>query len=81
MQKIARVFRFVVATAMVPWFAVQPSFAWGADGHRMVSRIAAAHLPKDVPAFLRNGNALDMMEYMAPEPDRWRNKAVPELGD
>lgn len=73
--------RFVVATAMVPWFAVQPSFAWGADGHRMINRIAAANLPKEVPAFLRNGNALDMMEYMGPEPDRWRNKAVPELGD
>ncbi|HEY8996755.1 MAG TPA: S1/P1 nuclease [Edaphobacter sp.] len=73
--------RFVVATAMVPWFAVQPSFAWGADGHKMINRIAAANLPKDVPAFLRNGNALDMMEYMGPEPDRWRNKAVPELGD
>jgi len=81
MPKIARVLRFVVATAMVPWFAVQPSFAWGADGHRMINRIAAANLPKDVPAFLRNGNALDMMEYMGPEPDRWRNKAVPELGD
>jgi hypothetical protein len=81
MQRFGRVIRFVVATAMVPWFAVQPSFAWGADGHRMINRIAAASLPKDVPAFLRNGNALDMMEYMGPEPDRWRNRAVPELGD
>lgn len=81
MQKFGRVIRFVVASAMVPWFAVQPSFAWGADGHKMINRIAAASLPKDVPAFLRNGNALDMMEYMGPEPDRWRNKAVPELGD
>jgi len=34
-----------------------------------------------VPAFLRNGNALDTIEYLAPEPDRWRNKAVPELAD
>ena len=81
MSKISRVIRFVVASAMVPWFAVQPSFAWGADGHRMINRLAAANLPKDVPAFLRNGGALDMMEYIAPEPDRWRNAAVPELGD
>lgn len=81
MQKFGRVIRFVVASAMVPWFAVQPSFAWGADGHKMINRLAAANLPKDVPAFLRNGNALDIMEYMGPEPDRWRNKAVPELGD
>ena len=81
MQKFGRVIRFVVASAMVPWFAVQPSFAWGADGHRMINRLAAASLPKDVPAFLRNGNALDTVEYLAPEPDRWRNKAVPELAD
>jgi hypothetical protein len=81
MQKIARVIRFIVASAMVPWFAVQPSFAWGADGHKMINRLAVANLPKDVPAFLRNGNALDAAEYLGPEPDRWRNRAVPELGD
>lgn len=71
--------RFVVAAAMVPVMMVQPSFAWGSDGHRMINRLAAANLPKDVPAFLRNGNALDTMEYLGPEPDRWRNKAEDEL--
>src|SRR4051812_3057177 len=81
MLKFGRVIRFVVASAMVPWFSVQPSFAWGADGHKMINRLAITNLPKDVPAFLRNGNALDMVEYMGPEPDRWRNKAVPELAD
>lgn len=81
MPKFLRVVRFVVAAAMVPWFAVQPSFGWGADGHRMINRLALQNLPKDVPAFLRNGGALDIAEYMGPEPDRWRNKAVPELGD
>jgi len=81
MRKIARVLRFVMASALVPWMSVQPSFAWGADGHKMINRLAIANLPKDVPAFLRNGNALDMVEYMGPEPDRWRNKAVPELAD
>ncbi len=64
---------------MVPVMMVQPSFAWGSDGHRMINRLAAANLPKDVPAFLRNGNALDTMEYLGPEPDRWRNKAEDEL--
>lgn len=81
MQRIGRVIRFVLASAMVPLFVAQPSFPWGADGHRMINRLAAENLPKDVPAFLRNGSALDMMVYMGPEPDRWRNKAVPELGD
>ena len=36
-------------------------------------------LPADVPAFLRNGEALDTMEYLGPEPDRWRNRAEDEL--
>jgi hypothetical protein len=58
---------------------VQPSLAWGGDGHRMINRLAAANLPKDVPAFLRNGNALDTIEYLGPEPDRWRNRAEDEL--
>ncbi len=81
MSKLVRVMRFVVASALVPWMTVQPSFAWGGDGHRMINRLAATYLPTDVPAFLRNGNALDTMEYLGPEPDRWRNHAEPELGD
>lgn len=79
MTRFRDVARFVVAAAMVPVMMVQPSFAWGSDGHRMINRLAAANLPKDVPAFLRNGNALDTMEYLGPEPDRWRNKAEDEL--
>ena len=47
----------------------------------MINRLAATYLPKDVPAFLRNGNALDTLGYLGPEPDRWRNRAEPELGD
>lgn len=81
MSKIWGVVRFVAASALLPAMMVQPSFAWGGDGHRMINRLAAKNLPKDVPAFLRNGNALDTVEYLGPEPDRWRNRAVPELGD
>jgi hypothetical protein len=81
MSKIWGVVRFVAAAALTPVMMVQPSFAWGADGHKMINRLAAANLPKDVPAFLRNGNALDTMEHLGPEPDRWRNRAEPELGD
>jgi hypothetical protein len=79
MTKIDGMVRFVVAAAMVPVMMVQPSLAWGTDGHKMINRLAAANLPKDVPAFLRNGNALDTMEYLGPEPDRWRNRAEEDL--
>lgn len=79
MIRIGNVVRFAAATALVPLMLVQPSFGWGADGHSMINRLATEYLPHDVPAFLRNGGALDAMTYLGPEPDRWRNKAEAEL--
>ncbi len=45
----------------------------------MVNRLAASHLPADVPDFLRSPAAVDEIEYLGPEPDRWRSPAEPEL--
>ena len=56
-----------------------PLWAWGHDGHSMINRLAAQNLPADVPAFLRNGNALDVLAWLAPEPDRWRDGVHGEL--
>jgi hypothetical protein len=53
--------------------------AWGNEGHRMINRLAANTLPSDVPAFLHSEAALDEIEYLGPEPDRWRSPAEPEL--
>jgi hypothetical protein len=53
--------------------------AWGNEGHRMINRLAANTLPADVPAFLHSGAALSEIEYLGPEPDRWRSPAEPEL--
>ena len=53
--------------------------AWGNEGHRLINRLAASTLPADVPAFLRSQAALDEIEYLGPEPDRWRSPAEPEL--
>ncbi len=63
----------------MPVMLSEQSLAWGSDGHRMINRIAATYLPNEVPAFLRNGAALDMMEYLGPEPDRWKSRAEEEL--
>jgi hypothetical protein len=71
--------RFVMAWAMVPLMAAQPSFGWGREGHSMINRLAAANLPHEVPAFLKDASALDAMSYLGPEPDRWRNRAESEL--
>ena len=53
--------------------------AWGNEGHRMINRLAAMNLPADAPAFLRSQAAIQEIEYLGPEPDRWRSPAEPEL--
>ena len=45
----------------------------------MINRLAAEALPPDAPAVLRTPVALDEIEYLGPEPDRWRSPAEPEL--
>lgn len=71
--------RIAVVCSLIPLLGGEPAWAWGSDGHRMINRLAAQNLPPDVPAFLRNGEALDTLEYLGPEPDRWRNRAEAEL--
>ena len=44
-----------------------------------MNRLAATSLPADVPAFLRSPEAIAEIEYLGPEPDRWRSPAEPEL--
>jgi hypothetical protein len=53
--------------------------AWGNGGHRLVNRLGASTLPPSVPAFLRSEAAINEIEYLGPEPDRWRSPAEPEL--
>lgn len=45
----------------------------------MINRLAASNLPPDVPDFLRTQAAIDEIDYLGPEPDRWRSTAEPEL--
>jgi hypothetical protein len=59
--------------------AVPDAHAWGNEGHRMLNRLAASTLPADVPAFFHSENAISEIEYLGPEPDRWRSPAEPEL--
>ena len=57
----------------------QAAHAWEHDGHVMINRLAVAALPGDTPAFLRTKAAAEEIEYLGPEPDRWRSPAEPEL--
>lgn len=45
----------------------------------MINRLAASNLPPDVPEFLRTPAAINEIDYLGPEPDRWRSPAEPEL--
>jgi hypothetical protein len=62
-------------------FAALPpaAHAWENEGHRMINRLAATNLPDDTPAFLRTPAAINEIEYLGPEPDRWRSPAEAEL--
>jgi hypothetical protein len=45
----------------------------------MINRTAMETLPADMPAFFRTPQAINEVEYLGPEPDRWRSPAEPEL--
>jgi hypothetical protein len=76
-----RLLRTALAATGLVCLAVQPPMAraWGNEGHRLINKLAASTLPADVPAFLRSPTAVNEMEYLGPEPDRWRSPAEPEL--
>ncbi|UWZ84058.1 S1/P1 nuclease [Occallatibacter riparius] len=59
--------------------SVPAAHAWGNEGHRLINRLAAGALPADTPAFLRSPAAIQQIEYLGPEPDRWRSPSEPEL--
>jgi len=47
------------------------ALAWGPEGHMYVNRVAAQHIPADMPSFF--AHAVDDITYLGPEPDRWRS--------
>jgi methylenetetrahydrofolate--tRNA-(uracil-5-)-methyltransferase len=69
----------IFVLAMFLCLAAPHSLGWGRDGHKIINRVAMETLPANIPAFLRTPQALDEIEYLGPEPDRWRSSAEPEL--
>ncbi|HYG81895.1 MAG TPA: hypothetical protein VD861_15965 [Pyrinomonadaceae bacterium] len=55
------------------------SRAWGEHGHKLSGRAASAGLPKEMPEFFRKATA--QLEYLNPEPDRWRSKTQLEMNE
>jgi hypothetical protein len=61
----------MAAAVAAPLFFSSPAQAWGEEGHRYINRVAAEHLPDDVPPFLKAASA--RLTFLGPEPDRWRD--------
>lgn len=76
-----RILRVALAVAGLVCIAAQPPIAraWEREGHRVINRLAVATLPASVPGFLRTEAAANEIDYLGPEPDRWRSPAEPEL--
>lgn len=55
------------------------TLAWGEHGHKLSGRAAATRLPKEMPSFFRK--AVNQLEYLNPEPDRWRSKVMMEMNE
>jgi hypothetical protein len=56
-----------------------PPVRWGVDGHVMATRAALGNLPRTMPAFFRNAGP--QLEYLSPEPDRWRTSEFREMDE
>lgn len=52
---------------------------WGSHGHHITSRAALAHLPPGMPVFFREAG--EQLEYLGPEPDRWRSRGLREMNE
>ena len=69
----------ILAALSLAFLSNPMAHAWGNEGHRMINRLAASTLPVDLPSFMRTQAAIRQIEYLGPEPDRWRSPAEPEL--
>src|SRR5579862_3585966 len=59
------------ALAVLLCFQSANVFGWGNEGHEYINRVAAEHIPSEMPHFFRH--AVAEITYLGPEPDRWRS--------
>lgn len=69
----------LVALILASLFNLPRVDAWGEHGHRISGRAAATDLPVEMPAFFRD--AAPQLEYLNPEPDRWRERAFEAMNE
>ena len=59
-----------MAVALLCLALGQQGLGWGNDAHQAINRTAAEKIPATMQAFLRQAG--ERIEYLGPEPDRWR---------
>ncbi len=64
----------MIATLTINPFDV---IGWGPQGHEISGRAAVLKLPIEMPKFFRN--SVNQLEYLNPEPDRWRDRVESNL--
>ena len=66
-------YRHLSFVALAIFSAISVVRAWDHEGHRIVSQLALASLPKDFPDFVRVPANAGRVAFLANVPDRWRN--------
>jgi hypothetical protein len=66
-----------VLTLLCCLVSLRPAEGWWVKGHGIIAQAAASRLPDEMPAFFRNAGKT--LNYLAGEPDRWKNKSAPLL--
>ncbi len=50
------------------------AYGWDEDGHVIVTRLACAKLPDNMPDWIKTPEAQNRIAYLCAEPDRWRGQ-------
>jgi len=68
----------LLAALLLVTFALAPlrAGAWGEKGHEIINDLAAANLPREVPAFVRTSAARRELRYLGPEMDRLKGSGA-----
>jgi hypothetical protein len=62
--------RIMMAAMVAALLLPNAALAWGLHGHEIIGRAAVAHLPTDLPPFVRDDYSKDEIVYLQSEEDR-----------
>lgn len=74
MRALRNFLRCFIVLISVSVLAAPSAFGWGSKGHKMINRLAMESLPASMPAFFSWRRSIAEVEYLGPEPDRWRSE-------